>query len=81
MPAGSNFDANAQTKYGITLGIKTIGQAFIYKYMATTTHITIAVSVEGHTDIASMPAPSAITIKYQNLFTGIFSSDAKNKSF
>ena len=62
MPVGSNFDATAQTKYGITLGTKTTGQAFIYKYMATSTQITITVSVEGYADLLANPHPIAIIL-------------------
>ena len=77
MPAGSNFGATAQAKYGITLGTQTTGQTFIYKYMATATHIIISVSIEGKSDLRSIPTPTTIAVQYPNLFTGSFSSDAK----
>ncbi|WKX02325.1 beta strand repeat-containing protein [Candidatus Mycoplasma mahonii] len=59
--AQGNFDDNAQTKYGITLGSVTEG-AFTYTYDATTTTITIiAVLIDGASDL-TIPLATSIDL-------------------
>ena len=58
----SNFDSDAQTKYGINVAGSAPGYSFTYKYIATTTTVTITVMINGDDSLISSQTPTPITL-------------------
>ena len=57
MPAGTLFDSDAQTKYGISIGTAPAGQTFKYTYSATITGITITARIIANLALVSIDLP------------------------
>ena len=62
MKAGSILDANALSKYGISLGTPAVGHSFTYTYAATTSEIIIKAILNGHNTLISTIVPAKINI-------------------